>query len=688
MKEYPTEKIRNLALLGHGGTGKTSLAEAVLFTAGAINRLGRVDDGTTTSDFDPDEVKRKVSINVSLLPCEWAGHKLNVIDAPGYADFIGDAYSGLAATDVAVIVVCAASGVQVGTEAAWKLAEQRGLARAVFMSRLDRENASFEETLRQVQGMLSRKCVPVQLPIGSEHSFAGVVDLIEAKAYMGEKGTEGPPPAEMADAIAKAREQLVEAVAEVDDELVNKYLEGEALSEEEIRDALRKGIASGEIVPVFAGSGTKTIGVASFLNAVAVSFPTPRERRTEARDASGNAVEVTADPAGPLAALVFKTTADPFVGKLTYLRVFSGTLTADSQVWNSVKGVAERIGQLYVVRGKTQEPVPRLVAGDIGAVAKLSETVTNDTLCGRDRPLVIAPIEFPAPVFSAAVHPRSKADTDKMSTALARIVEEDPILRVRREQDTGETIISGLGESHIETACEKMRRKFGADVLLTTPKVPYKETITTASSAEHTHKKQTGGHGQYARVTLEVEPLPRGSGFEFENKIVGGVVPKQYVPAVEDGVREALSEGVLAHYPMVDLRVKLVDGKDHPVDSSEMSFKLAGSQAVKAAAQKARPVLLEPIVNLRLRAPEAYTGDLVSDLNGRRAKVLGISPDGGMTVIDAQAPLAEVQRYSTDLRSLTQGRAAFEMSFDHYEEVPDHLTKRVIEQSEKERAER
>jgi elongation factor G len=353
-----------------------------------------------------------------------------------------------------------------------------------------------------------------------------------------------------------------------------------------------------------------------------------------------------------------------------------------------VKGVAERIGQLYVVRGKTQEPVPRLVAGDIGAVAKLSETVTNDTLCGRDRPLVIAPIEFPAPVFSAAVHPRSKADTDKMSTALARIVEEDPILRVRREQDTGETIISGLGESHIETACEKMRRKFGADVLLTTPKVPYKETITTASSAEHTHKKQTGGHGQYARVTLEVEPLPRGSGFEFENKIVGGVVPKQYVPAVEDGVREALSEGVLAHYPMVDLRVKLVDGKDHPVDSSEMSFKLAGSQAVKAAAQKARPVLLEPIVNLRLRAPEAYTGDLVSDLNGRRAKVLGISPDGGMTVIDAQAPLAEVQRYSTDLRSLTQGRAAFEMSFDHYEEVPDHLTKRVIEQSEKERAER
>jgi elongation factor G len=683
MKAYATDKIRNVVLLGHGSTGKTSFAEAALFVSGAINRLGKVEEGTTTSDFDPDEIKRKVSINASLLPAEWKDHKINLIDVPGYADFVGDAYSGLAAADAAVIVVCAASGVQVGTELAWDMATDRKMPRAVLINRLDRENANFSEALREVQSELSRRCVAVQLPIGSQESFKGIVDLIDRKAYIGDKGTEEEPPADLAGEIDSLRSQLIEAVAENDEDLLNKYLEAEELSAEDMRKGLHLGIASGDLIPVFAVSAAKTYGAAHFLDAVAQFFPSPADVTVKTDDGA----DLKADPAGPLAAQVFKTTADPYVGKLTYLRVFSGTLKADSHVWNANKGVDERVGQLFVVRGKTQEPTQELVAGDIGAVAKLGETVTGDTLTTREKPIKMAPLHFPEPIYSVAVFPKSKADTDKMSTALARIVEEDPILKVHRDPDTGETILAGLGESHVEIAGEKMKRKFGADIVHSTPRVPYKETITSPTSAEFTHKKQTGGHGQYAKVTLSLEPLPRGSGFEFVNKIVGGVVPRQYVPAVENGVHEALAEGVLTHNPVIDVRVSLVDGKDHPVDSSEMSFKLAGSQAVKAGALKARPVLLEPIVNVRVRTPEAYTGDLVSDLNGKRAHVLGITPEERVTVIDAQAPLAEMLRYATDLRSLTQGRATFEMQFDHYAEVPDHVAKKVIEAAEKERAE-
>lgn len=684
MKPYPPERIRNVVLLGHGGTGKTSLAEAALFLAGAISRLGRVDDGTTTSDFDPDEIKRKVSINTSLLPLEWRDHKVNLIDAPGYADFIGDAYSGLAAADAAVIVVCAAAGVQVGTELAWRMAGERRVPRAVLINRIDRENADFGQALQQVQAQLSKRCLPVLVPIGSEAAFQGVVDLVDGKAYMGDKAAPAEPAGDPGGWIERFRPALLEAVAENDEELMNKYLEGEELSAAEVRRGLALGMAAGDLIPVFVASATKTFGVARFLDALTAFFPSPLQASVSTADGT----PLPADPSGPLAAQVFKTTADPYVGKLTYLRVFSGTLKADSHVWNANKGADERIGQLFTVRGKTQEPTQEIIAGDIGAVAKLAETVTGDTLTQREKPLTLPPIKFPEPIFHVAVFPRSKADTDKMSTALARIVEEDPVLRVYRDPDTGETILSGLGESHVDIACEKMKRKFGADIVHQTPRVPYKETITIAASAEHTHKKQTGGHGQYARVTLEVEPLPRGSGFEFVNKIVGGVVPKQYIPAVEAGVQEALHEGVLAHNPLIDVRVSLVDGKDHPVDSSEMSFKLAGAQALKASALKARPVLLEPIVHVRVRTPEAYTGDLVSDLNSKRARVLGITPEDNVTVIDAQAPLAEMQRYATDLRSLTQGRATFEMSFDHYEEVPEHIAKRLIEQAEKERAER
>ncbi len=675
MKDYPTDRIRNLALIGHGGTGKTSFAEAALFVSGAINRLGKVEDGTTTSDFDPDELKRKVSINASLLPCEWDGYKINIIDAPGYADFIGDAYSALAAADVGVIVVCGASGVQVGTDQAWDMVNERGMPRAILINRLDRENADFSRTLSQVQAELSKRCVAVQLPIGSQDSLQGVIDLVDMKAYLGEKGSESAIPDDLRAEVDTLRAALLEAVAENDEELLNKYLEDGDLSPEEVRKGLMLGIASGDLAPVFAASSSTTIGVAHFLDAIARFFPSPADRTVKTEDGK----EIHADAGAPLLAQVFKTTADPYVGKLTYLRVFSGTLHADSHILNATRNSDERIGHIFYVQGKHEEPTQQIVAGDIGAVAKLADTLTSDTLTAKESPLKLPPLHFPKAVFSVAVTPASKADTDKMSTALARIVEEDPVLNVHRDPDTGETILSGLGESHVEVACEKMKRKFGADILHETPKVPYRETLMGSSSSEYTHKKQSGGHGQYAKVTLQIEPAERGAGFQFVNKIVGGVVPKQYIPAVEAGVHEALQEGILTHNPVVDVRVSLVDGKEHPVDSSEMAFKLAGSQALKTGAVKAHPVLLEPIVNVKVRCPEHYTGDLVSDLNTKRAHVLGITPDEKVTVIDAQVPLAEMQHYATDLRSLTHGHGSFEMSFDHYQEVPEHVAKKVIE---------
>jgi len=684
MKEYQTAQIRNVVLLGHGGTGKTSLSEAALFATGATSRLGRVDEGNTASDYDPDEVKRQISISLSLLPLEWDGCKINVIDTPGYADFLGEVKQGIAAADSAIVVVDAVAGVEVGTDLAWSYADERGLPRAVFVNRMDRENANFAAAVGQVRDRFGKRCVSLQLPIGAEDSFQGVVDLLEQKAYLGEKASEAEVPESLTADIASAREQLIESIAENDEALLNKYLEGEELSLEELRAALRQALCAGELVPVLAGSATKDIAVPRLLHAATTYLPSPVDRgAVTATDQTGADVELTADPAGPLAVLVFKTSADPYVGKLSYLRVVSGTLNGDSHVWNANRKVQERIGQLFHLRGKTQEQTPKLVAGDLGAVAKLAETATGDTLCNRDRPCQLPPIAFPTPSYSLAVFPKTKADLDKLGTALARIVEEDPSLRVRRDQDTNETVLAGLGESHIEVTAEKMKRKFGVDVELVTPKVPYKETITTSRQAEYIHKKQTGGHGQYARVAIALEPLPRGSGFEFVDKIVGGVVPRTYIPAVEKGVHEALREGVVAHYPLVDVRATLYDGKDHPVDSSEIAFKIAGSQALKKGAQEANPVLLEPIMNLRVTVPESNTGDVLSDLNGKRGKVLGMNPQGNMTIIEAQVPLAEVQRYATDLRSITQGRGHYTMEFSHYEEVPAHIAQRVMAESQK-----
>jgi elongation factor G len=680
MKEYATENIRNVALIGHGSTGKTSLAEAMLFAAKAVNRLGRVDDGTTASDFDPDEIRRNISVNLSILPCEWDNAKLNILDTPGYADFVGEVKCGVRAADAALIVVCAASGVQVGTEYAWSYADERNLPRLLFINRMDRENADFFQTLSQMHGMFGQKCVAFQLPIGAQASFQGVVDLLSMKAYVGEKGEVRDVPEELVEQAASLREKLVEAAAETDDALVTKYLEGEELSEEELRRGLRAGIAGGSIVPVLTGSATKNVAVPLLMDAISRYLPSPKDLPVEVQKGD----PLAADPQAPLAVLVFKTSADPYVGRLTYFRVYSGVLKADSQVWNANKEAAERIGPLFFMRGKGQEPVERVVAGDIAAVAKLAETSTGDTLCSRERPFVLPGISFPEPAFSGAVSPKTKADLDKMGSALSRIVEEDPTLRVTRNQDTAETILSGLGDSHVEVVVEKIRRKFGVDLELATPKVPYKETITASGSAEYTHKKQTGGHGQYARVAIRIEPLPRGSGFEFADKIVGGVVPKQYIGSAEKGVIEAMGEGVLAHYPLIDFRATLFDGKEHPVDSSDIAFKIAAAMALKKGAQDAHPVLLEPIMNMQIIAPEANTGDVMSDLNGKRAKVLGMTPQGSHTVIEALAPLAEVQHYAADLRSITQGRGTYSMKFSHYEEVPAHVAQRIIDQAQKE----
>jgi elongation factor G len=677
MKDYQTAEIRNVALIAHGGTGKTSLAEAMAFRAGLVNRLGRVDEGTTVSDFDPDEVKRKISVNLSILPLEWKGAKINLIDTPGYADFVGEEKSGLRAADGAVILVDASAGVQVGTENAWKFADERSLPRLFFVNRIDRENADFDRVVDGLAQRFGRQCIAVQLPVGQQDKFSGVVDLISLKAFSGDKGEEGPVPAEVADQAATYRGRLVEAIAETDDDLIAKFLEGEELSEDELRNSLRKAVISRALVPVLVGSATHNIGTAGALDAIVDYLPSPAEA-----DAGGEGIK--ADPAAPLAALVFKTTADPYVGRLSFVRVYAGTVKSDTQVWNANKSQAERVGQVFHQHGKAQEPATHIAAGDIGVIPKLAETTTGDTLSSREHPLVLEPTKFPSPAYGASVTPKTKADADKVSSSLHRIAEEDPTLSVGRDPDTGELILSGLGESHVEVAVEKMHRKFGVGVDLKAPRVAYRETITTATHSEYRHKKQTGGAGQFGQVTLSLEPQPRGSGLEFAEKVVGGAVPREFFPAVEKGVREAASEGVIAHYPLVDVRVTLIDGKYHPVDSKAIAFEIAGMQAVKQGVHQAKPVLLEPIMRMEIHVPESFTGDVISDLNGKRAKVHGMTPDDGGTVIEAEAPQAEIQRYATDLRSLTQGRGSFTTAFDHYEEVPAHAAQKVIEEAKRE----
>ena len=671
-------ELRNIAILSHGGAGKTSLCEALLYNTKAITRLGRVEDGNTVSDYEPEEIKRTGSIQTTFIPCTWDGHKINFLDTPGYDDFVGEVISALRVVEGAIIVVAAPSGVEVGTERSWDKCEEAGIPRMFFVSKMDRENADFYRSLDSIQAHFGRKCVPFQIPIGSEQGFKGAVDVFRLPDEV---------PDDVAQQAKDARERLIEAVAETDDDLANRYLEGEELSDEEITISIRKAVLSGDIVPVLVGSASMNLGAQELLDAAIEYMPSPLEgRKVQATNPStGDTEEIEPLPDAPLSAFVFKTTADPFVGRLSVFRVYRGTLRSNSEVWNEARNQTERIGQVYILRGKTQETAGEIGPGDIGAISKLAVTLTSDTLCQREHPTAFAPMKFPVGFYTMAVYPKTKSDVDKMSISLSRIVEEDPSLRVSREPDTTETLVSGLGDTHVEVSMDRVRRKFGTDLELQLPKVPYKETITSVTRAEYKHKKQTGGHGQYGHVLLRLEPLERGQGFEFGHEVVGGSVPKEYVPSVQKGVVKTLQEGVLAGYPIVDLKAVLYDGSFHDVDSSGMSFEIAGSYALRKGVTEAQPVLLEPIMKLTVTVPDNFSGDVIGDLNGKRGRILGMIPQDGETMIEAEVPHAELLRYATDLRSLTQGRGSYSLEFSHYEGVPQHVTQRVVEEAKKAR---
>ena len=687
MAQYGLENIRNLALLAHNGAGKTSLAEAILFNTKIINRLGKVSEGSTTSDYDPAEQKRGMSISLSMLPYIWQGNKINLMDTPGYPDFIGEVKSAIRVSEGAVIVVCAANGVEVGTEQLWAYCNTSNLPRIVYINRMDRENVDFNKVVDQVQSKFGRKCMPIQLPVGAHTTFQGVIDLLKMKSYTGTAAKEGEIPAELLSDAQSLREKLVESIAETDDALLEKFLGGEELNQEELTKALTNAVVGGKVIPIMAGSGLQNIGVIPLMDAIVGYLPPPKDHEVEIIGEDNKPVKIAADPKGPLAALVFKTSADPYVGRLTYFRVYCGAITSNSQIWNVTRGENERIGQLFILRGKNQETAQEIGAGDIGAVAKLTVTATGDTLGTKEKHVKIVPIVFPEPRYSEAVYPKSKLDLDKLGPSLAKIVEEDPTLKMHREATTHETILSGIGEIQLSVAAEKMARKFGVNVDLQTPKVPYKETITVQCEAEYKHKKQTGGHGQYGHVVLELSPLPRGSGTEFVERIVGGTIPKNFIPAVEKGVHEGVQEGVLGGYPVEDVRITAIDGSFHPVDSSEICFKIAGASAVKKGLADGKSVILEPIVTLKITAPDSYTGDIISDLNTKRGQVHGMLPEEGMNTIEAIVPLSEVQRYAMNLKSITQGKGTYSMVFSHYQEAPPLVTQKIIaaKQAEKEK---
>ncbi len=686
MKEYKAEELRNIVLLSHGGAGKTSLAEAMLYVSGGVSRLGRVDEGTTASDYDPEEIRRKISVNTSVIPCEWDGHKVNVLDTPGYADFVGEVKGALRAADSAVVVLDAVSGVEVGTELVWEYADEVGLPRMLFVNKMDRENADFDRAVGQAQASLPGNIVPLQLPVGAQDSFEGVVDLVRMKAYRGEKGEEGDVPQSMREKAEASHLKLMEAAAEQDDELLERYFEEETLTQEEIVRGLAAGVRSGSLVPVMCGAATKDVGVRPLLDVITRYCPSPLDVEGYVATSAATGEEERLEPVvgGPLATLVFKTLADPYVGKLTYFRVFSGAMESDSRVFNASRGEEERLGQLYSPKGKEQNPTEKVVAGDIGAVAKLQHTETGDTLCDKDHPLTLPAISFPHPIFSAAITPKTKADLDKLGSALARLTEEDPTLRVDRDASTRETVLSGMGESHIDIAARRLHSKFGVEITTAVPKVPYRETISKVGTSQYRHKKQTGGAGQFAEVWLRVEPLPRGTGFEYDSEVREGHISRSFIPSIEKGIRQVLSQGVTSGSPIVDVKGVVYDGKEHPVDSKDIAFQIAGREAFKEAVRNAGPVLLEPIMTFTITIPEASMGDVLGDLNTKRARVMGTEQKGNKIIITAQAPLAEMQGYATDLRSITQGRGVFGMEFSRYEEVPRNLAEEIISRAQPE----
>lgn len=693
MAKYESKSLRNLAIVGHGGTGKTSLCESFLFISGKNERLGRVDDGTSIMDYEPEEQKRRISISSSINFVEWNKYKINIIDTPGDSNFTYDIKCSMSVVENALVVIDAVGGVEFQTQKVWEYADGFNLPRIVFINRLDRERADFSAALASIKNKFSKKVTPVCLPIGKEDKFNGIVDLISSRAYLFSDskgaGKATDIPADMADEAKNMRNAMVEDIAETDDDLMNKYLEAGELTAEEIKQGLRKGVTSGNLIPVVCGSAIKGIGISLLLDLIVDSMASPVDRGAiKGKKPGGDAAaERKTSEDEPFSAIVFKTIADPYAGRLTLFRVYSGKLNPDSSIYNSTKKISEKFGNIFFLEGKNQKPAEVLIPGDIAGVAKLKETVTGDTLCNEKAPIIFEKVEVPPPIMSFAIEPKSRGDEEKIASSLHRLTEEDPTIVFSRDLQTKEMILSGMGQVHIEVNIEKMKRKFGVEVNLHTPKVPYKETIKGKTNVQGKYKKQSGGRGQFGDCWIDIEPLPRGTGFEFADKIVGGVIPQQYRPAVEKGIVEAAAEGVLAGYPVVDFKISLVDGSYHTVDSSEMAFKIAGSMAFKKGVMQCQPILLEPIVNIDIEIPEEYMGDVIGDLNSRRGRVLGMDTKGTNQVIKGQVPLAEILKYAPDLRSMTSGRGNFTYTHSHYEEVPSFIAEKIIAAAKKDKEE-
>jgi elongation factor G len=683
VKVYEGSDVRNVALIGHGHSGKTSLAAGLLYTAGSTNRLTRVDEGTTLTDFDDDEIQRKLTISTALAYAEWAKKKINLIDTPGFNIFVNDTKASLIAAEAALVMVDGVAGVEVQTEKVWSFADEFNLPRAIIINKLDRERSSFDRTLANVQEVFGRLAVPIQLPIGAEKDFKGVVDLVRMKSYTyandGDgKGKEGEIPADLADAAQKAHEVVVEMVAEGNDALLEEFFEKGTLPVERIQDGLRQAVRERRIYPVLCASALHNVGSDQIMNFAVENFPAPTEHEPLTGKINGNDVQRAIKDSEPVSAFVFKTVADPFAGRVTYFKVISGVVKNDGNLVNSRNGVAERLAHIGCLAGKTIQPVTDLKAGDIGAVAKLKETLTGDTLCDKASLISYPPVHLPEPSIAFAISAKSRQDEDRLSNAVQRILEEDQSLRFYRDPQTKEFLLAGSGQQHVEVIVSRLKKRYSVDVELHAPKIPYRETVRGKADVQGRHKKQTGGHGQFGDCWIKLEPLPRGGKFEFANEIFGGSIPRQYIPAVEKGIVEAAANGFLAGYPVVDFKVTVYDGSYHDVDSSEMAFKLAARKAFKAAMQQAKPSLLEPIMNVEVHAPVEYAGDLMGDLNGRRGRIQGMDVKGGTQIIRAQVPMSEMLTYQNDLISMTQGRASYQMEFDHYDYVPALQAEKII----------
>ena len=689
MKDYSVDKIRNIALVGHGSSGKTTLAAAILFDTGATSRLTKVDKGNTVTDYDPDEIERKISISSAVCFCEWKDHKVNIVDTPGYSNFLWDTRSSLRAVDGAAVFVCGVAGVEVGTEKVWEMLEEHRLPRMIVINKLDRENANFGRALDAVQQFFGRQAIPVQLPIGEEKNFSGVVDVIAGKACLFEKDESGKfreaaVPADMQAEVEKKRRELVEMVAESDEKLMEKYLEQGELSPDEFQGGLKRAILGRQLYPVFAASGLTNMGAQLLLDGMIAYLPSPLEREAVKATVKGQEQAIQASPDAPFSALVFKTISDPYTGRITLMRIFSGRMNPDGIVANPSRETDEKFVGLFFLQGKEQIPAGQAKAGDIAATAKLKVTSTGDSLCAKGAAIMFAPIEFPEPSISFAIEPKTRADEDRISQATHRIIEEDPTVRIERDPDTAQLLISGNGELHVRIITERLKKRYNVDVDLKPPKISYKETIKGRADVQGRHKKQTGGRGQFGDVWIKMEPLARGKDFEFEDKVFGGAIPRNFIPSVEKGILEARKKGVLAGYPAVDFKVILYDGSYHDVDSSDIAFKIAATKAYKKAMKEAKPTILEPVMNVEIYTPEAYMGDIMGNLNGRRGKVQGMEQKGTMRVLKAQVPMSEMLDFEPTLTSITGGRGSFLMEFSHYEEAPSHIQQKIIAEAVKE----